>query len=1210
MTEMNRAQRRAQLRREGSKNRKNRSKLAGLSMLATTTLFGAGVSYLRPVSAYATDPCNVNLASLPNNNRTIGAQTFQYMIDDALVAHCSTLTLSASELFTVSVTDTLDVFEGFSFDAASVSRANGIATVTTTLPHGLIAGDRVRLNLSDNRVDGDFTVLTAAGTEFTVASAGVPISEPEVSGSVQELLDFKIVGPGRDKLHIVAGQVNGQVFGDSLLWLGEGEVEISGITFSGARATGDGGAIYSYAEDLSLDGVWFVDNQAFSGGAIYQYSSYGRGFETNLEIRNSRFIENEAGSRGGAISADDISEISNSHFEGNRTGSSDGGAIEADDITLIDNSDFILNESGEDGGAVEADDIGVIQFSTFSRNVADDEGGAIEADDIGLILDSNFLNNHARRDGGAIESDDIASIEESVFTENTSTGEGGAVYADNIGVINIDSVDFYDGYAIIDTEVPHLLDTGDTISIVEAYAEELNLTNVTVEVLEFDRIKLVNNSFREVNPDPDGGQIITDRTLGVLNSTFTGNGSGQVEVVSVSVEGGVATLVTAVPHGLSVGDQVKLDLSEDRFDGEFEVTATPTLKSFEFTIVNENLSSILVTGDVQIFGSGYEGGAIYADLDIALISGSTFIGNFASHAGGALYADDIFVLSNSEFRDNESLDSRGGAIRSDDIGMISTSFFNANKSRWNGGAISSGNIFSIDQSTFVDNSSARGLGGAISAEKIGLTGGFVDIYDQDVPVVFSQVPHGLVAGDSIFIEDSDLPDQVVTVDQVLSPRRFTVANIGGLGGSVHFAKVVGNQVRSGIHSSTFSLNTAEGGGAVHSRRIELISNSTFFNNDISEGPHAGRAVLISDFLDAGDNRIESSTIWNSQANLGVAQLGEVAITYGSLISRNSVIANASERPSVFLRLDGGGDSTPINSFHSFLTGVNVNGSDVPLSEWGPGPAGNQQGSNPGLENSLLTQTGNTTHIGVLRPTRTSLLINAGDPAGAGTLTVDQRGLNRIVGTAIDIGAVELLASEIQESTPVVPVASNSIPTSVTLTPRTAAPGQSATISGPGTANILRVSVAGQSVAFTRQADGRISFAVPTGLKPGVYDVEMTLDLGQIITREKITISGAIKTRNLLYTNFVGDRSVLPSSARSGITAALAGFKNVTKVVCIGSTSGTRATAADRRLAQQRAQAACNLVKRIRPDVVVELRTRPASGVGARFRSVTIQIQGS
>lgn len=97
---------------------------------------------------------------------------------------------------------------------------------------------------------------------------------------------------------------------------------------------------------------------------------------------------------------------------------------------------------------------------------------------------------------------------------------------------------------------------------------------------------------------------------------------------------------------------------------------------------------------------------------------------------------------------------------------------------------------------------------------------------------------------------------------------------------------------------------------------------------------------------------------------------------------------------------------------------------------------------------------------------------------------------------------------------------------------------------------------------------------------------------------------------LNYTNFIGDRSVLTAAARNGITRALAGFKTIDKVVCIGSTSGTRVTAADRRLASARAKAACDLIKRLRPEVVVELKATPARGVGARFRSVTLQISGS
>lgn len=188
------------------------------------------------------------------------------------------------------------------------------------------------------------------------------------------------------------------------------------------------------------------------------------------------------------------------------------------------------------------------------------------------------------------------------------------------------------------------------------------------------------------------------------------------------------------------------------------------------------------------------------------------------------------------------------------------------------------------------------------------------------------------------------------------------------------------------------------------------------------------------------------------------------------------------------------------------------------------------------------------------------------------------------------------------------------PSEVTV-PNSAASGSIVTIIGKNLNFVSKVVFNNTPVDYTIKSDGTMTFRLPL-VSEGTYPLALngiTTGTGfnkQLIVTRSAAPGTTPRSVTLNYTNFIGDRSVLTAAARTGISRALAGFTNIDKVVCTGSTSGTRATAADRSLATARAKSACDLVKRLRPEVVVELKATPARGVGAPFRSVTLRISGS
>jgi uncharacterized repeat protein (TIGR02543 family) len=113
----------------------------------------------------------------------------------------------------------------------------------------------------------------------------------------------------------------------------------------------------------------------------------------------------------------------------------------------------------------------------------------------------------------------------------------------------------------------------------------------------------------------------------------------------------------------------------------------------------------------------------------------------------------------------------------------------------------------------------------------------------------------------------------------------------------------------------------------------------------------------------------------------------------------------------------------------------------------------------------------------------------------------------------------------------------------------------------------------------------------------------------VVTTPPIVVNPPM-TKSSMFTSFPGNSSRMPAALRTGIRKSLANFDNVNLVVCTGYTSGTVPSAKTRLLAKNRAKAACDLVKKVSPEAKVRLQTKPATGLGAKFRSVRLQITGN
>ncbi len=160
----------------------------------------------------------------------------------------------------------------------------------------------------------------------------------------------------------------------------DGDLILERCSFSGNRATGDGGAIYALDAAVEFHDCSFTDNRAAGdGGALMLQGG-------DFMMTRGSFQSNEAGTQGGALSLVDASaSLGAGFFHGNSVpvdaaGRSGGGAVSwtAPGRTLnLDNCIFASN-SGPFGGAILAGE-GDLLLSALScwNNEAMVMGGAL-----------------------------------------------------------------------------------------------------------------------------------------------------------------------------------------------------------------------------------------------------------------------------------------------------------------------------------------------------------------------------------------------------------------------------------------------------------------------------------------------------------------------------------------------------------------------------------------------------------------------------------------------------------------------------------------------------------------------------------------------------------------------------------------------------------------------------------------------------------------
>lgn len=563
-----------------------------------------------------------------------------------------------------------------------------------------------------------------------------------------------------------------------------------GGTFTGNKATSQGGAVWNSGTLNIADGSVFDGNDAGYGGAIYNTGVLTVG-------DNVAFKNNESDSavhvaiKGSATFGDNVQFIGNITKNGAlRLSSSNSGAVE-----IGKNAVFQDNTATLSGGALRTYGPNVLKIAdgaNFERNTSANYGGAIYlvSNNIDFGSGFSFTENESNR-GGAIYFASAADFDMNgwEFTGNkansTDDSAGGALFVGKAtGTIDINNSTFTKNTSTV---------AGGAIGYVDGSTVEMTIDDST---------------FTQNQTGAEGGAVVSDATLVVKNSTFTGNKTTGTKVV----EAGKPVLDANGGGGaIFLYDESNTTISGSTFTGNTSGTyggAIATRMGADSAVSSLTLSNSVFESN----HAGANGGAVYNTVKTTIGNGMSFTDNNA-HNGGAIWNDRDAILSfvNTEqikFEKNIAGNAGGAIYSAGVIDKISNVLFKENEGKL-AGAINNSNLIGenqggyigeISNSQFIGNKGGTSTGGAIRNQ-----GRIAKITD----VLFS----GNIAGNGGALNNGtwgSLVDSVTNVD------------------------FIGNVATGGV---------GQGGAIVNAGKIALIDGSDFSDNhaDVKGGAIANVA---------------------------------------------------------------------------------------------------------------------------------------------------------------------------------------------------------------------------------------------------------------------------------------------------------------------------------------------------------------------------------
>jgi predicted outer membrane repeat protein len=258
---------------------------------------------------------------------------------------------------------------------------------------------------------GDVTDVTS---KLTAGTAAVPtVVKLDHAGDTLNICG----GTYYARLEVEADQITIRGAGRSL------------VTLSGAGTSGSIISLLKNQSTTTIEGVTITGGSDYNGGGINGFAE-----SLKLVVKSSAFVGNHAivngtnPSWGGAIFVDGRADVTDSHFESNKS-EGPGGAIAVVGTLDITNSDFVLNEATHGGAVFVLSGTLSVKKSEIDQSRATQIGGALATQDTTVtISELTATDNTAGSTCGAIHfTGGTASISASDITDNFASGGGGAM---------------------------------------------------------------------------------------------------------------------------------------------------------------------------------------------------------------------------------------------------------------------------------------------------------------------------------------------------------------------------------------------------------------------------------------------------------------------------------------------------------------------------------------------------------------------------------------------------------------------------------------------------------------------------------------------------------------------------------------------------------------------------------------------------------------
>ena len=629
------------------------------------------------------------------------------------------------------------------------------------------------------KIEGDFT-----GNKATATTGTTKNKKNSTGGAISVKIDSE-KGENGDVVidEIVGDFANNSVqtnttnaFGGAIY--NEGTIKVTGDfsknTATATKGKGYGGAIYNVGT-MNVGGTFTTNTSTSQGGAIYNSGT--------LNIADgSVFDNNQSGtSDGSAVYGATGSVLSFGNDVTFKNNIGDGALFLSTNAqaTIGDNAKFIDNIHGGRGlqyGAIYQGSgvaLTIGKNAEFRGNKAANNGAAIATSTTGTLtigdgarfVDNSSISeqNNQRKMGGALYIANYADFGTGFEFSNNTAAQGGAIYYHNKkedAVLALDGHTFSNNHALGD-EVKDIKGAGGALLVSDGVTGTVDIKNSTFEkndstvaggaILQMDgstaTINIDGSTFAQNQTGAEGGAVVSDATLVVKNSTFTGNKTTGTKVVEtgkpvLDANGGGGAIFlydesnTTISGSTFTGNESGTygGAISTRMGADSEVSSL-TLSDSEFktNIAKANGGAIFNTvkttiGDGMLFedNNANFGGAIWNERGATLSFANTklveFKHNVAGNAGGAIYnAGVIDKISHVSFQKNEG--KSAGAINNSNligknqggyIGEISnSSFIDNNAGTSQGGAIrNQGTIYKIADVLFSGNRS--GNGGALN----------------------------------------------------------------------------------------------------------------------------------------------------------------------------------------------------------------------------------------------------------------------------------------------------------------------------------------------------------------------------------------------------------------------------------------------------------------------------------------------------------------